>query len=996
MKSLIDALHDWCTKYPLQEKVVVVDSYAVAEQITHAYHVKGHHTINLKFNTVFDLATEMVDLYSDLDRNLLDEIVAEQMLYSVLIELKQNDSLHYFAGMEITPAFNKAIYATIKKLRMAGYTKENFPMEAFLSTEKGKDLYIILEKYEELLESKLLFDEAKMLYTALAFARKNERSLFLLQSNLQLSFLEEKLLQAVLPSNTFKLPVDQVRGIHIPERTSLSSISWGDASTLSYIYDLENATAKPDLSFFTGKTEELELKEVFARIKASNSRLDENVVYYTNPERYVTLSYHLAQKGDIPITFGEGLPISFSRPGRFVSGILNWIKTNYSVQPFLDLLQEGLISLGEGAPNPSNISGYLRALQIGWSKERYVTMIQRELRNLQSVIRNLEDSDKKEYLSKQLNDLKWLLKWFESVFKRLPHYDEQMNDQKILEGIHYLLKNHSRTNGDLHEAGRIALLETIEKVKPFANETLSTYEVFERVRDLLLSVRIYQSKPKPGHLHIASYKSGIYNARPNVFIVGLDNRSFPGGVSEDPILLDRERQKLARNIPILENSGQENLYWLLQLLAHSSGSVTVSYSSFDIIDNRAVSPAHLFLQCYRYATGNKDADFKELRNVPSALTSSVILETKDYWNQLLFDERPKHLESSLRKHFQNIDYGLMGEQCRQLTNFTEYDGLVHVDANDLDPRVNRETLVSAAKLEMIAKCPYSYFLHDVLRVRPIENIEFEPYRWLDAATRGSLLHSIFENFYKEINGEKPLQDKHQDKIEEIATKSIMKLKDEVPPPSERIFNKEVQDILECCRIFLREEELHCSSYEPLYFEYAFGLGEHRPAVVTLPSGNTIQVAGKIDRVDKSMTGHYHIIDYKTGSTYGYENKKVFKGGRQLQHMLYALAIEEHLSLERGTVRESAYYFPTVKGLAKKVVREQDEIVRTNGADILERLIDVLKTGTFTMTDDENDCRFCDFKTVCRRAFYDKETLEMKQIDKTNQELGRFKGVRAYD
>ena len=107
-------------------------------------------------------------------------------------------------------------------------------------------------------------------------------------------------------------------------------------------------------------------------------------------------------------------------------------------------------------------------------------------------------------------------------------------------------------------------------------------------------------------------------------------------------------------------------------------------------------------------------------------------------------------------------------------------------------------------------------------------------------------------------------------------------------------------------------------------------------------------------------------------------------------MIYALAIEQHLNLGEGAVEESSYYFPTMKGMAQRFTRKQDSTLRTNGIDILQKLIDVIKDGHFEMTDDENDCKFCEFKLVCRRHFYDKDTLEKKQ---SNQKL---KGVRAYD
>lgn len=996
MKSLLNALSEWCTKYPLKEKIVVVDSYYIGEQVNQAFVSQGNHTINLKFKTIYELATEIVNLNTKSVRSIVEPIVAEQVMYSLLTNLKDNGKLKYFEGLEITPSFSKAIFSSITHLRLAGYSTKNFPHEAFLNHLKALDLYEVLASYEHFLETEKLFDVAGVLTTSIHFAQKRENTVYMLQSNLSLSYLEEELLRAILPENTNKLPLDEVRGIQIPEKTSLQSISWGQASPLSYIYDMEHAVGKPNLSFFVAKTEELEVKGVFERIKSSQSSLDETVIFYTKQENYVTILYHLSQASNIPITFGEGLPVSFSRPGRLVSGLLKWIQTNYSVKSFLELVQEGLLDLGEGAPNRTKIPDYLRDLQIGWSKDRYVGQIRKEVIALTSRMEEHEGSEKKDYWSKRLGDLLWLEKWFQTVFKRLPNYDSKMNFQTCLQGISYMVKNYCYTKSTLNEAGKSAILETIDKIIPFADDIRSTFEVFEKIKDLLLSIKVYQSKPKPGHIHVSSYKSGIYNNRPNVFVVGLNNRDFPGATSEDPLLLDSERKLLARNIPLLQNSSQENLYTMLQMLAHSFNQVTISYSSFDIGNNRAISPAHLFLQCFRLATGKNEAEFKDIKNLPSPLSVDDILENKDYWNQQMNMEQPKIIAASIWNHYENIENGLESEKHRQAFEFTEYDGFVQVDPAELDPRVNKEKRVSAAKLEMLAKCPYSFFLQDVLRVQPIEDVEFNANKWLDAATRGSLLHAIFENFYKEIGKEKPSVNKHETKILSIANNLITEQKELIPPPNERIFDKEVNDILECCIIFLKEEEIHGENYNPLYFEYTFGLGEHDPAIITLPSGETIQVSGKIDRVDEASEGHFHIIDYKTGSTYGYRNKEIFKGGRQLQHMLYALAIEQHLKLEYGTVQESAYYFPTVKGMAERVIRKQDDVVRTNGADILERLVDVLKFGTFTMTDDENDCKFCEFKTVCRRQFYDKEILEAKQMDQNKETLKRFKGVRAYE
>nr|WP_246593559.1 PD-(D/E)XK nuclease family protein [Evansella tamaricis] len=305
--------------------------------------------------------------------------------------------------------------------------------------------------------------------------------------------------------------------------------------------------------------------------------------------------------------------------------------------------------------------------------------------------------------------------------------------------------------------------------------------------------------------------------------------------------------------------------------------------------------------------------------------------------------------------------------------------------------------MTAGKLEKLAQCPYAYFLQEILRVKPAEEMTYHPNVWLDAATRGSLIHRIFEMFYRRLKerGEKPSYSIHEEVILAIANEVILAQREELPPPSNRVFDREVSDILHCCRIFLKEEEEYCKHYDPEHFEYRFGIDDIPPAEIKFPSGETIAISGIIDRVDKSSSGHYQIIDYKTGSTYNYSEKESFKGGRQLQHFIYALAIEQHLTLDSGSVIESSYYFPTTKGLGERYVRKQDDNLRKNGLDILEKLIDVLKYGHFTMTDDLNDCKFCDYKAICRRDTYGESIIERKQMSEA-EGIRKFKGVRVYE
>ncbi|MBE3097700.1 MAG: PD-(D/E)XK nuclease family protein, partial [Planctomycetes bacterium] len=92
-------------------------------------------------------------------------------------------------------------------------------------------------------------------------------------------------------------------------------------------------------------------------------------------------------------------------------------------------------------------------------------------------------------------------------------------------------------------------------------------------------------------------------------------------------------------------------------------------------------------------------------------------------------------------------------------------------------------------------------------------------------------------------------------------------------------------------------------------------------------------------------------------------------GRQLQLVLYAIAAQEMLRKgkvdAKAMVASGRYLFPTVKGAGEdKLIRCPDDEVT---AAVLSELCDTLRAGAFTVTPDEEDCKFCNFKKACGGA-----------------------------
>ena len=184
---------------------------------------------------------------------------------------------------------------------------------------------------------------------------------------------------------------------------------------------------------------------------------------------------------------------------------------------------------------------------------------------------------------------------------------------------------------------------------------------------------------------------------------------------------------------------------------------------------------------------------------------------------------------------------------------------------------------------------------------------------------------------------------------------VARMRDEVPSPGLGTLAREEAQLREDVRSFVRM--IRGLQPRSVAFELRFGLGDDDPVVIDL-AGGALRVRGAIDRVDSDLAG-LHVIDYKTGSTYGY-GKEPFKGGRRLQHAIYAHAAEQRL---QGEVVDGQYHFPTRKGQNQTFVYPR--ALLTQAGELVDLMLDGVAAGHFVPTDDPDDCTFCDFAAVCR-------------------------------
>ncbi|MDZ7624748.1 MAG: PD-(D/E)XK nuclease family protein [Ignavibacteriaceae bacterium] len=340
---------------------------------------------------------------------------------------------------------------------------------------------------------------------------------------------------------------------------------------------------------------------------------------------------------------------------------------------------------------------------------------------------------------------------------------------------------------------------------------------------------------------------------------------------------------------------------------------------------------------------------------------------------------------------------------------SEFTGFVSKDISDeLKNKLSEisEGEFSATQLENYAKCPYKYFVENVLRLETIA----EPVEELEAFEYGSLIHSILYEFYTNLPaGQAGLKEKgivlSNCSDEDFKSAEILLFKiaerrfDELNLNPEFSFyerekllginGKRTQSLL---YKFLEEERKSNDGYVPEFFELSFGKVKHDEKFSNKfkegVNAGGVKLKGKIDRIDiNEAEKTLKVIDYKLGGTK--PTAEELATGISLQLPLYLFAAKELIKKELGgeyrpagaqifslKFNEKDFGKKSISLKARKSKTEniEEEIVAAEEMikiclEMVAKFTTEISQGKFHLSTLKNRetkvCRFCDFKKICR-------------------------------
>lgn len=1000
MDLFVERLAGICAAQPTAEKWVVLPSVGVGLAIGERLAREGRPWINLRFVTPVQVAEGLVGprlVAQGIGR--LREEVGPALVGRLLQELGGGGE-PYFRRMAEDPGTGRILWAAIRELRLAGIGSDGLRPEALVALAKSEELRSLLAAYEAFLTESKLADAASVFVEALgelANHRPEDGRLVLAPDTAGWCALERHLVQR-LPGRHIVLPHAVPRGLPRPAAcgpvepgagpgAEAQGLPGRDSERLAWLFAPEVA-APPrgdgTVSLFHAAGYDSEVEEVLRRALAVGAPLDQVEVGCARTDPYVTLLWEASRRLGIPMTFGPGLPITVTRPGRALVGFCRWVEGDFPAGALRRLLQSGDLTLGDAGLSPGRAARLLLRSGVAWGRDTYPPGFRRLKASLEDAAREAEvEGDPEGAASRreraghvaQLDDI------LAGVFALVPV--PSAAGRVELGGFAVACREwvgrFARVADPLDAAAREALQGALDDLAALPPAQVSLAHAIAQVRALVEDLRVGADRARPGHLHVAGISVMGWAGRGHTYLVGLDQGSFPGVALQDPVLLDVERRRVHADLPPAADRVADALYAGASRLAALSGHVTLSYSTRDAREDRGLYPSSVLLQALRLARPGEALTYEDLqRDLEEPVTRvptqrDEALDEAAWWTAGIRDAG-RRAQPALAAAYPALARGGEAERAREGEAFTEFDGLVAVAAGALDPR-RRPSGISPTALEELATCPFRFFLKRGLRIEPLDEAEADPYAWLDPLSRGGLLHEVYADFLRALRdrNERPDPARHAAEIRAMGERALADYKDKIPAPSELVYQREREEILRDLEVFLRLTA-EATDREPVALEVSFGLGAAEaaeplsradPVVVDPGDGLRFPLRGRIDRIDRLAPHRYAVVDYKTGWLWGDDRLgAILAAGRQLQQPLYAMAAAALLRARDpdATVEKAEYVFPTVRGRAQPVPRPPD-----GGPDfkpVLRVLFTLLERGVFPHTADEKECGRCDFRGAC--------------------------------
>ncbi len=299
-----------------------------------------------------------------------------------------------------------------------------------------------------------------------------------------------------------------------------------------------------------------------------------------------------------------------------------------------------------------------------------------------------------------------------------------------------------------------------------------------------------------------------------------------------------------------------------------------------------------------------------------------------------------------------------------------------------DPESNA-TLSPTAFFRYIA-CQLRFYFHSVARLTPEEEVSEE----IDAPMFGTILHTAAQQLYKRVVGEwRPAQTLQAlIRSGEVMRAVKQAINENYLQNAQAVDEEYTGNLLLVKDIVARYLQGGVMAYDIAHDSFTVQ-GLEQPVGYAFPISTregkkSVKFAGIADRIDRLEDGVLRVVDYKTGTPHltfdGVCNLFYGEGKQRLSNIVQTLLYAMMLYHSQGVDAEPALFYVRVMNQPDYDPQLNDKMTGVAGArysyyleefeelvrKTLEELFD--PDTPFTQCEDTDTCKYCDFKTICKR------------------------------
>ncbi|MFB5661765.1 helicase-exonuclease AddAB subunit AddB [Alteribacillus sp. HJP-4] len=477
-------------------------------------------------------------------------------------------------------------------------------------------------------------------------------------------------------------------------------------------------------------------------------------------------------------------------------------------------------------------------------------------------------------LEKKLKRSTTFIEYGQSVF-------EFLEDLKIPQKIE-MLRDHAAARNELTRAGEHeqvwgAIVELLDQMVEIAEDDKVSTVRFHKIMEAgLESMKFSLVPPAIDQITVADMERSRLSDIKAVFILGVNEGLIPAVPEEDGILHDEEREWFnERGVELADDSARmllDERFLMYRALSIASERLSLSYALADE-EGKSLQPSTLIQQIKEMFPHLKE---KQVFQHPDEYKSTQQLDfigsdrkTLSYVTYQLQRWKRGYPISNIWWDVYNWailkDDGFYAAPTLQSLFYTNRPQSL---SEPVSLKIYGEKLkASVSRVERFESCAFSHFVSYGLRLK-----ERDIFR-LEAPDIGQLFHSALQQMTEAFQKEgKDWKDISKEDAVRTAKATVQKLapaiQREILLSSDRykyLLRKLEDTIIRASDILNRQAK--ASGYSPYGMEVGFGENEQLPPLrFTLPNGVEMEVAGRIDRVDKASGegGLYvRIIDYKS-------------------------------------------------------------------------------------------------------------------------------------